>query len=76
MLIPITVLQGLQLCNSIISGTHFKDFVGEYKKKNCRFVTAELGRGYWKGFLKKSKHLINFKKGVKFDTKHENGALT
>jgi hypothetical protein len=69
MRIPITVSQGLQLCNSIISGTRFKDQVAEFKKKNCRSVTEELGRGYWRGFLKRNKHLIASKKAVKFDTK-------
>ena len=63
------ISQGLQLCNSIISGTQFKDLVGEFKKKNCRSATSELGRGYWRGFLKRNKHLISSKKGVKFDTK-------
>jgi hypothetical protein len=69
MRIPITVSQGLQLCNSIIKGTKYKEVVNQFKSKTCRSVTAELGRGYWRGFLKRNKHLISSKKGVKFDTK-------
>ncbi len=62
MRIPITVSQGLQLCNSIISGTKYKDVVDDFKKKYCRSATASLGRGYWGGFLKRNKHLISSKK--------------
>jgi hypothetical protein len=69
MCIPITVLQGLQLCNSIIMGTKFKEQVDVFKRRMCRSATPVLGRGYWRGFLKRNKHLISSKKAVKFDTK-------
>jgi len=62
MCIPITVFQGLQLCNSIISETKFKKEVTKFKINNCR--------GYWKGFLKRKKHLISSRKAVKFAAKH------
>jgi len=67
--IPITILQGLQLCNSIIMGTKFKEQVDVFKRRMCRSATPVLGRGYWRGFLKRNKHLISSKKAVKFDTK-------
>jgi len=69
MRIPITTLQGLQLCNSIISGTRFKDHVDMFKKLNLRSASKELGRGYWRGFLKRNKNSIKAKKAVQFDTK-------
>ena len=69
MCIPISTSQGLQLCNSIINGTRFKDEVNEFKKHNCRSATQELGRGYWRGFLKWNKHSVTSKKAVKFDNK-------
>ena len=69
MRVPITTKQGLQLCNSIIKGTKFASKVTEFQSKNLRSVTEELGAGYWRGFLKRNKHLIAAKKAVKFDTK-------
>jgi hypothetical protein len=69
MRVPITTKQGLQLCNSIIKGTKFASKVTEFQSKNLRSVTKELGPGYWRGFLRRNKHLIAAKKAVKFDTK-------
>jgi hypothetical protein len=68
--VPISASQGLQLCNSIINGTRFKDEVDKFKKQNCRSATLEHGRGYWRGFLKWTKHSVTSKKAVKFDNKH------
>jgi len=69
MRVPISSSQGLSLCNSIIEGTKFQDAVVEYKKKYCRSVTEKLGQSYWRGFLRRNKHLIRAKKTVKFETK-------
>jgi hypothetical protein len=69
MRVPITTAQGLQLCNSIIKGTKYEKDALEFKENYLRSATTSLGRGYWRGFLKRNKHLISSKKAVKFDTK-------
>jgi len=69
MRVPITTAQGLQLCNSIIQGTKFKKNLSLFQSKNLRSTTTVLGPGYWRGFLRRNKHLITSKKAVKFDTK-------
>jgi hypothetical protein len=71
MCIPISTLQGLQLCNSIVNGTRFKNELQQFKKKHLRSAPEELGRGYWRGFLKRNEQFIKAKKAVRFDTKHE-----
>jgi hypothetical protein len=38
-------------------------------REGCWSATPVLGHGYWRGFLKRNKHLISSKKAVKFDTK-------
>jgi hypothetical protein len=58
MRIPITTAQGLQLANSLINGTRFKEEVHQFEKLNLRSASSELGRGYWRGFLKQNKNLI------------------
>jgi hypothetical protein len=67
--VPITSSQGLQLCNSIIKDTKFQNVVVEYKKQMCQSVSLELGPGYWRGFMRRNRHLIAAKKAVNFDTK-------
>jgi hypothetical protein len=62
MRVPLTTAQGLQLCNSIIRGTKYDKLVAEFKENNLRSATKELGRGYWRGFLKRNKNLISAKK--------------
>jgi len=69
MRIPLTTEQGLQLCNSIISGTKYEKLTSEFKDKYLRSSTKKLGHGYWRGFMKRNKHLISAKRAVKFDTK-------
>ena len=68
---PITSTQGLQLANSLISGTKIEEESVEWMSHNCHAykMTAsgsekgkQLGLGYWKSFLKR-------KKAVKFDNK-------
>jgi hypothetical protein len=66
MCIPITLVQGLQLCNSIIKGMKFEKMIAEYKSQT---VSMDLGPGYWRGFMKQNWHLVRAKKAVKFDTK-------
>ena len=69
MRISISTLQGLQLCNSIVNGTRFKNELQQFKKKHLRSAPEELGRGYWRGFLKRNAQFIKAKKAVRFDTK-------
>ena len=69
MRIPISTLQGLQLCNSIVNGTRFKNEMQQFKKKHLRSAPDELGHGYWRGFLKRNAQFIKAKKAVRFDTK-------
>jgi len=69
MRVPLTTNQGLQLCNSIIQGTKYEKYVEDFKENNLRTVTKELGPGYWRGFMKRNKHLISSKRAVRFDTK-------
>ncbi len=61
MRIPLTTEQGLQLCNSIISGTKYEKLTSEFKDKYLRSSTKKLGHGYWRGFMKRNKHLISAK---------------
>ncbi len=69
MRVPISSAQGLALCNSIIEGTRFQKQVVDYKNKNCRTSSNKLGPAYWRGFLKRNKHLIRAKKPVRFENK-------
>jgi hypothetical protein len=62
MRVPITMKQGLQLYNSIIHDTKFAADVTEFQTTNLRLVTKQLGSGYWRGFLKRNRHLITAKK--------------
>ncbi|MFN9979224.1 MAG: hypothetical protein ACK53Y_04890, partial [bacterium] len=41
-----------------------------------RSVTEELGRGYWRGLLKRNKHLIASKKQLNLTPSVLSGALT
>jgi hypothetical protein len=70
---PICISQGLLLANSIISETPTYDAVLEWKQKhNVHFRNngkTALGPSYWRGFMKRNKHLIASKKAVKFDSK-------
>ncbi len=61
---PITSAQGLELANSLISGTEMEDKLVEWKSKNCHAYkhTAssdnengkKLSIGYWKSFLERN----------------------
>jgi len=70
---PISVSTGLLLANSIISDTPTYDSLLEWKQKhNIHFRNTKkgaLGTGYWRGFMKRNKHLVTSKKAVKFDSK-------
>jgi len=70
---PITTSQGLELANSLISGTSTEEQLITWKKKNCAAFrvngNVRLGKGYWQAFMKRNKHLIRSKKTVKFDDK-------
>ena len=76
---PINVTTGLQLANSLIACTPFMDGVLQWKVKHNvharhqqldDFTAAgRLGKGYWRGFMKRNGHKIKCKKAVKFDSK-------
>jgi hypothetical protein len=50
---PITVSPGLQLCNSIIMGTMFKEVIDQFKKRTCQSATAVLRPWLLERFLEK-----------------------
>jgi hypothetical protein len=75
---PITTSQGLQLANSLISGTRIQNQINDWKRHNCHAykVASQSGNGnttlslgYWSSFLRRNAHLITSKKAVKFDNK-------
>jgi hypothetical protein len=71
---PITAAQGLQLANSLINQKSTQKAVTEWRKRHCKAFKdgggkIELGKGYWRSFLKRNRHLIRTKKAVKFDNK-------
>jgi hypothetical protein len=79
MRIPISCAQGLELANSLISGTEVEKKLIEWKSNNCYAYkhasvsgdeNKKLGLGYWRSFLRRNEHLIRTKKAVKFDNKH------
>ncbi len=76
MRLPISSRQGLELANSIISGTLHEEKVLALKEAHCvgfqnnsEDKPMVLGKGYWARFMKRNNHLIKEKKGVKFDSK-------
>ena len=76
MLTPNSVYTGLLLVNSIIMDTLTYDSFLEWKQihqPHCSLRNTRkcaLGTGYWRGFMKRNKHLVTSKNAVKFDSKH------
>jgi len=74
---PLSVTEGINLVNSIISGTRMKSELIEFKKtrkfykKNTTKEKKEhihrLGRSYWKIFLKRYQHRLNTCNVTKLD---------
>ncbi len=62
MRVPLTTDQGLQLYNSIIEGKKYEKHLVDFKENNLWSATTEIGRGYWRGFLNRNKHIISSKK--------------
>jgi len=74
MQVPITCRQGLELTNSLISGTTMADKLKAWKTKYCVMFTKNggngaLGPGYWHGLMKRHGHKVKARKGIKFDNK-------
>jgi hypothetical protein len=61
----ITTGQGVELANSLISGTPTEEQLITWKKKNCATFrvngNVRLGKDYWQVFMKQNKHLIHAK---------------
>ena len=74
MRVPISVSEGLMLANSLIAGTETMTKVNKWRETNCTPFQInkkpELGKSYWKGFMKRNGQLVTAKKGVKFESKH------
>jgi hypothetical protein len=76
---PINVTTGLQLANSLIAGTQIMHDVLQWKVKHNVHARQKwlddftsdgrLGKGYWRGFMRRNGHKIKCKKAVKFDNK-------
>ena len=73
MRVPISVSEGLMLANSLIAGTETMAKVNNWRETNCIPFQInkkpELGKSYWKGFMKRNAQLVTAKKGVKFESK-------
>ena len=73
---PLTVSEGLQLCNSLIKkGSSIERDVISFQQKRGQFTLTGsrtknpgclLGAGYWYGFRKRNKHKLVSKRGVQF----------
>jgi hypothetical protein len=68
---PIITTQGLELANSLISGTSIIDEVVAWKRDNCAAFqkngTIKLGKRFWAANIRRNRHLIRSKEEVKFD---------
>jgi hypothetical protein len=77
---PITTIQGLELANSLISGTSIIDKVVAWKRDNCAAFqkngTIKLGKSYWAALMRRNRHLIRSKKGSNSTINALSGALT
>ena len=63
----LTPSRGIRLVNALIDGTqHQKEFT-DWKAKHCSDVKGSVGRGYWRGFMKRNGHLICSKRGAKYE---------
>ena len=76
------VSSGLLLANSIIAGTPIADEILKWKMKHNAptrhavltnskptDAAANLGWGYWRGFIKQNGHWIDSKRAVKIEAK-------
>jgi hypothetical protein len=65
---PITCREGLQLANSLVNGKSIMENIQIWRRKHCisfrdeQQLTKELGKGYWRGFMKRNGLNVKAKK--------------
>mmetsp|Transcript_25328 Transcript_25328/g.29833 ORF Transcript_25328/g.29833 Transcript_25328/m.29833 type:complete len:154 (+) Transcript_25328:717-1178(+) len=65
---------GLRLINSMLHGSTSQEKLVNWKLKysHCQDSLGEVGRGYWKGFMERNRHLIVSAKGQKYELNRAN----
>ncbi len=73
---PLSVTEGVKLMNSLIDGTNFQKEVVEFQMARQLgrevFEYGEIGKGWWRGFLKRNGHHIVTQRGEKFAVDRSN----
>ena len=63
----LNVSQGLQLINDIIFKTQHQKKLITFKERHCSSSKGCVGKGYWRGFLRRNSHLLVTKRGHHFE---------
>mmetsp|Transcript_31728 Transcript_31728/g.67253 ORF Transcript_31728/g.67253 Transcript_31728/m.67253 type:complete len:115 (+) Transcript_31728:309-653(+) len=65
---PLSVKEGIELMNSLIVGTNMqKNVVNFQMERNlCSDEYGRVGKGWWRGFLRRNGHRIVTQRGEKF----------
>ena len=58
--------KGLRLVNSVIAGTDAQADLIKWKTRHCSNSLGTVGKGYWRGFMKRHGHKVVSKRGAKY----------
>ena len=59
--------QSLQLVNSLIDGTKAQQDLIQWKTKYTNNIGTSVGKGYWRGFMRRNGNKICSKRGAKYE---------
>ena len=64
---PLSPSEAIAFINSTIDGTQIQSDLVAYKSTSSHGCSGTIGRGYWTGFMARNKHLLDSKRGAKYE---------